>query len=858
MIVFKNKTDSEIKKLILEKFIYWWKFLTRKINLKWWVVLIVVGLIGGLGILNKKNVPARLKLKLNLVRESIITGYYRLTVKPKESLVLDIGFKEIQVLSKKRTEAINQGVLFSSRADLVPADIRYQAEVIPVKIRLKGDWLDHLQTNKWSLRVETDEDKPFRGMRRFSLQVPESRNFISEWLFLKILKEEGLISLNYDFLKVDINGESQGIYALEEHISKELIERNQRREGPVLKFNADRFWQTVSQFGGKSRFSSRESLVDDYYFKSMVEVFQQTKLEQDPVLAELLKVAVNKLQGYREGWLSPSQVFDYEAWSKYLVLADLFGADHGFFWENYRFYYNPVTGLFEPIPFDNEPGKIIENLAIHAFDPDMLTKLLEDEIFVKEYIKQMKIYADQNYIGTKISQYGEEIDYYTKLLRQDYPNYTFDPMSFYENADYMRQGMLTDQGLRVTVAQGQDKTSRLDVENLLQLPVEVLTVEDKDGNSYLSQVQVLAATKKYQLPKITRINLNQVIATDEISLSQLMVKFRLLGLDEGTAIKTVGISLSNITDLSYISGLLPNEISFIQYDYKTNSYVIPQGNYTLNKLVVIPTGSQLYVAPGVKIDIQSGGGIVSYSPVIFDGNELNPVMINGNDQGQGLLVIKAKEKSVINQTKFIGLKPITTYSYQTLGAVNFYESEVNLDGVEFIENQAEDQLNIIRSKFLIKNSSFIGALSDGVDFDFSKGKVIDCRLVEMTNDGVDFSGTQAEIEGLLVDGAGDKGISVGERSQVLLNKVTIKNTKLGVASKDLSEVTLGKEIIFENLEVGLAAYQKKPEYGPAIINQDLIQAINVKTGFMIEEGSVLQQPLKTIKGTKKNLDEKFQ
>ena len=520
MIVFKNKTDSEIKKLILEKFIYWWKFLTRKINLKWWVVLIVVGLIGGLGILNKKNVPARLKLKLNLVRESIITGYYRLTVKPKESLVLDIGFKEIQVLSKKRTEAINQGVLFSSRADLVPADIRYQAEVIPVKIRLKGDWLDHLQTNKWSLRVETDEDKPFRGMRRFSLQVPESRNFISEWLFLKILKEEGLISLNYDFLKVDINGESQGIYALEEHISKELIERNQRREGPVLKFNADRFWQTVSQFGGKSRFSSRESLVDDYYFKSMVEVFQQTKLEQDPVLAELFKVAVNKLQGYREGWLSPSQVFDYEAWSKYLVLADLFGADHGFFWENYRFYYNPVTGLFEPIPFDNEPGKIIENLAIHAFDPDMLTKLLEDEIFVKEYIKQMKIYADQNYIGTKISQYGEEIDYYTKLLRQDYPNYTFDPMSFYENADYMRQGMLTDQGLRVTVAQGQDKTSRLDVENLLQLPVEVLTVEDKDGNSYLSQVQVLAATKKYQLPKITRINLNQVIATDEISLSQ--------------------------------------------------------------------------------------------------------------------------------------------------------------------------------------------------------------------------------------------------------------------------------------------------------------------------------------------------
>ena len=855
MIVFKNKTDSDLGKKVIKLFKFW-SGISKKINAQWWIVILIVGLVGGLVLINKSNVSSKLKTKTDLFKESLVAGFYRMTVKPRESLVLDIGFKEVKQIQKKRTAALNQGALFASSADLVNADIRYKDQNIPVKVRLKGDWLDHLKTNKWSLRVETDEDKPFKGMRRFSLQVPEARNYINEWLFLQTIKDEGLISLNYDFLKVSINGESQGIYALEEHFSKEVIERNQRREGPILKLNADRFWLSVSQFGGKSRFSSRESLVDGYAFGSLVEAFQQTKLEKDPVLAELLLTSVNKLQAYREKRLSPEQVFDFEAWSKYLVLADLFGADHGFFWENYRFYYNPVTGLFEPVPFDNEPGKMIENLAIHTLEPDLLTHVFEDEEFIKEYIKQLMIYSDQNFIGGKLSQYAEEIDYYTKLLRQDYPAYKFEPMSFFENADYMRQSMLVDQGLRVTTEANQEIARVLTMENLLQLPIEVVAVEDLDGNNLLLQAQILSGTQKYQLPKKTRMSLSQSVIVGETD--QLQVKFRLWGQSSEGEIRSVEVDQSSLANLSFFNGMSPDQVGFIKYDYSTDSYAIPRGKHNLSQLVIIPANTRLYVSAGAEVNVLANGGLVSYSPVFFDGNELNPVIINGHCQGQGLLVIKAKDKSMVNYAKFIGLKPIETENYQTLGAVNFYESEIAMDGVEFIENPAEDQLNVIRSEFLIKNSSFLKAMSDGVDFDFSHGQLVESSFVEMANDAVDFSGSQAEINGLLVDGAGDKGISVGERSQILVSEAIIKNAKLGVASKDLSEVTLDKGISFENLEVGLAAYQKKPEYGPAIINQDLIEAVSVDTDYMIEKGSTLQQLLKTIKGTEKNLGEKFQ
>ena len=856
MIVFNKPTESEIKKLVIKKIWsgYWWA--KKKLDTKWWMALVIIGVVGGLVIFSRKNIPTRIKLKIGIVKESLVTGYYRVSVKPKESLVLDIGFKEIKKIEKKREEAINQTVLLTSRADLVPASIRYQDEILPVKVRLKGDWLDHLKSSKWSLRVETKEESPFKGMRRFSLQVPEARNYINEWLFLKTIQDEGLISLNYDFLKVSINGESQGIYALEEHVSKEVIERSQRREGPVLKLNADRFWQTVSQFGGKERFASRESLVNGYAFGSLVEGFQQSQLEKDPALAELLVTSVNKLQAYREGRLSPDQVFDYEAWSKYLVLADLFGADHGFFWENYRFYYNPVTGLFEPIPFDNEPGKMIENLAVHTLEPDLLSKVFMDESFLAEYIKQSKKYADQNFIGTKISQYAEEIDYYTKLLRQDYPNYAFNPTNFFENADFIRQSMLIDQGVRVAVDQKLESINQLKVENLLQLPVEILSVIDKEGSELLNNTYVLTGTKKYQLPEMDVINLNKSIVVDDKSLDKLKISYQLLGSEES---KTVGVIKSKLTDVNFKASYPPESVGFISYSHTTNSYVIAPGNYQLDKLVVIPSGTKLQVLAGTKIEVTTGGGIVSHSPVFFKGTELSPVVINGYGQGQGLLVLKTNDESEISHTKFIGLKPIETTDNKTLGAINFYEADVSISETEFIENYSEDQLNIVRSEFLLTKSTIIKAMSDGVDFDFSNGKIVDCSFIESTNDGVDFSGSQVEIEGLLIDGAGDKGISAGERSQILVNRTSIKNARIGVASKDLSEVTLGGEIVFDNLEVGLAAYQKKPEYGPAIINQDLVQATNIQTNFLIEEGSILQQPWDTVvKGTEKNLGERFQ
>jgi hypothetical protein len=101
--------------------------------------------------------------------------------------------------------------------------------------------MDHLQDKKWSFRVKTKKGDAFMGMKRFSLQHPGTRNYVHEWIYHRMMEEEGIMSLRYFFLNVRVNNEDWGIYALEEHFTEEMVENNARMKGPVVRYNRNRF-----------------------------------------------------------------------------------------------------------------------------------------------------------------------------------------------------------------------------------------------------------------------------------------------------------------------------------------------------------------------------------------------------------------------------------------------------------------------------------------------------------------------------------------------------------------------------------------------------------------------------------------
>ena len=115
------------------------------------------------------------------------------------------------------------------------ASLNYNKKNYNIKLRVKGDrslhWYDRNQT---SYKIDLRGDDRIWGLEEFSVQKPITRNYIYEYIFHKLLENNNLIALKYFFINLSLNDTNQGIYAVEEGFSKELIERNKKRNGPIF------------------------------------------------------------------------------------------------------------------------------------------------------------------------------------------------------------------------------------------------------------------------------------------------------------------------------------------------------------------------------------------------------------------------------------------------------------------------------------------------------------------------------------------------------------------------------------------------------------------------------------------------
>ena len=79
---------------------------------------------------------------------------------------------------------------------------------------------------------------------------PLTRGFQAERLYLESLNEQGVLVPRYSFVNVTLNGQDLGIMAVEEHFSRELLEAQQRREGPIIKFDETLMWEKNNSHNG--------------------------------------------------------------------------------------------------------------------------------------------------------------------------------------------------------------------------------------------------------------------------------------------------------------------------------------------------------------------------------------------------------------------------------------------------------------------------------------------------------------------------------------------------------------------------------------------------------------------------------
>lgn len=261
-----------------------------------------------------------------------------------------------------------------------------------------------------------------------------------------------------------------------------------------------------------------------------------------------------------------------------------------------------------------------------------------------------------------------------------------------------------------------------------------------------------------------------------------------------------------------------------------------EGNKTIQDELIIASDQTLSIAAGSRVVFSGKGCLKINGKIEVHGSESNPVVFKSSKGSEGAIFIESQDSQRFEYTKFENLKNWKRGFWETPASINVHRT-THVDFIRCIfdlNRSGDDYVNIFDCpSFLFKGCTFKNIKSDALDSDFSNGLVEGCTFVDVGNDGIDGSGSRIEIKNCHFVRIGDKAISAGERSRFKAESCQINEAAIGLVSKDESTLEC-EDITTRKLDLHIAVFQKKPEFGPSDFSSDRsLTGLN----YLIEKGS---------------------
>ena len=767
-------------------------------------------------------------------------------------LYIDVPFKGMRRIYQKRDDALQRGNLIQGPDDFVNGSVRVDGRTVPIKLRLKGDWNDHLAGRKWSFRIRIRGGEQLFGMRRFSIQNPATRGFQAELMYFELMRNFGVMSPRYQFVNVTLNGEPVGLMALEEFFAKELLEFNGRREGVIVRFDESLVWQAKDSLAGE--IVGWAGAFDDYR-NADIDAIGSSRIAESPVLTEQYRVAEGLLRGFVDGRLDTSEVFDVRQLARFIAVSDFIGSWHAIRWPNLRFYLNPITLKLEPIAFDATLQNRMQGEQSVINDDSIVTAMLEDPVVWQEYVATLARLVDLARDGSILTLLRDVEAGSLKLLQSEFRMLGQYPIDYLlPRGEYLLARMSAadpannpnlyffapwETALYPTFAHFRIQRSNageyLEVENAIPRDVAVTAIDwvnDAIGERESAVTAVLpigipprgvgSAGERFEIELLPAPSTEGWVL--EVSS----------GITGRPWFKTSRPQRANpaLSRLPIPDSTVDEQLAthaFLTLDEAQNHILVPSGDWAVNESLVVPQGYELHIAAGTTMRFANNAALVAFGSVRFAGTPDAPVdLTSANGKSwPGMVVMNALAPSVLEHVIVSNTHSVVLPGWTLTGGVNFYMSDVELVNCEFRNSLGEDALNIVHSNFEIRNIVISGTASDAFDADFSTGRIVGGQFIDIGKagggDAIDVSGSHITVEGVEFVRIVDKSLSAGERSEMTVADIVIQETGTGAAAKDGSVLRISNSRIVGASFAAMTAYIKKPEYGSATILANNVQ-----------------------------------
>ena len=735
-----------------------------------------------------------------------------------ERVYLEINQKTILGLElQRKIKSENNGELGDMNKLMLPAKIYYEGEKYSIKMRTKGARLAHYaDKDETSYKIDIKGSKRLWGMEEFSFQKPITKNYTYEYLFHKLLGHVGLVKVKYFFINLHINDQDLGVYAVEESFSKEIIERQNRRNGPI--------------------FSTKDEL-GEYFPNIAFELYSESywKNQYPKLISDLFSI----LNNIKMAKFHVNDYFDMDKWAKYFAIMDLTGAYHGALIKSVKLYYNPTTALFEPIGYDFHKGAgifggfiIMDFLQEETKDSktacsficghkEWFLRFLEKENgelnnkFIKKYIEYLIEYSDEDFVNNFLKKYDKDLSNYNRAIYKDYSKsdrvrWKGAGFFVYDESYLLNRAKLIKSRINKINLKDIDvslKSNLLYFEDYLtsQFPIEGETIEclkQKDS-------------KKYFFAGTMNIMLNTTckkIRFRDYNNNSITIDLK----NNFTANADLDIyNKEQFTSLSEIR----NIIKITKNKYKIES------NLIIEKNILIKKNEKLIIPKEKEINIKNNATLFVEGEILFLNDKKNYTKIYSED-GTGSLIFNNNNFEIKNIV-FQNLSKPNLDNYILYGGVNIINSNLIMKNIIMNNSNNEDGINIINSKSELSNIYFNDINADALDVDFGEINFTNLYCQDIKNDCLDVSGANVSGNNLTATNVDDKGISAGENSNIKIKNINLTNNYVAVAVKDGSTAVLD-DILLKKNTFDIALFNKKKEFVKPMLSINNLNHLNKK------------------------------
>jgi len=726
-------------------------------------------------------------------------------------------------------------------------------KVKEIKVRHPGDnpqnWL--FKKKRW--RIQTKKDDQF-GRYKFYNYLPYNLN---DYIGGKIANDINILSPKYKLVELYINGMSEGIYIKSERINENFLRRNK-----IMPVNIYKGEQILSEaIVGVDLNLFRNSAI-----WSKVAFFNKVKKDDKSDIINflniLLKSTNNKI--YLEQLFKKLNMEGWVNFAAYQVIAQNYHNDSS---HNMRLVFDPWSGKISPIIHDpligdtfhsdkllnleksshnlmlllNRNTSFIDRKYNALFNQLTTNKILDKQLFTLKNLENKISISEKRDLHINANSFNN-IDWKKTLLNR---------------AIHSTSGVNERKLILLKIIKHKNKLIR----KFEEKPLASWYQNNNGFNIFVSghlPVSNIILSFKGRIPKWVSIDINgdNKIDKNEKFFSNnngnvlLPLKFyaNRIAFAENTIelitpnVLTASTNFNFITDMN----IIPNDIKFKNpFSNRTyilkNKYIssVPQNiyNYPIRNKKIINNLKTIFsdtvkidedtiinnvaiIKPGTKFLINENVSIIFKNKVLANGTENNPITFQQSIENKpwGTIALQGKQtqNSSFKNVSFTGGSGdlINDINYTSMFSLH-NTSNVMLKNIKMNNNfKYDDVIHLVYCKNIeLDNILIENAFSDAIDIDISTDIIIkNSNFLNPKNDSIDLMESNVIIASSRMFRSGDKGISVGENSNVLIYNSLLNENKIGLAVKDKSIARVIHSDFVEN-DFHVKNYQKNFKYG---------------------------------------------